>query len=251
MLTRVKYHLPPGLPLSSRSAPLFHGALMQRIDPAYGEILHRPELKPYSQYLDCGAERPVWVLQTLTADAAERLSPVLGLSAGDALLLEQKDLTVPIEAVERETLTPEALLEQTFFADCPRSVRLRFATPTAFKVQGRYQNYPSIRHLFGSLAQKYDAADSRTEISCEGLLDDLERFVCVTGYHLRSVSYTIKGVAVPSFLGTMQLRVSGPQQLVGLTHLLLRFGTYSGVGIKTAMGMGALQIIERKGPEHA
>ena len=50
MLIRIKYHLQP---LSYRSASLFQGMLMQRIDPQYGEVLHRSELKPYSQYLDC------------------------------------------------------------------------------------------------------------------------------------------------------------------------------------------------------
>ena len=34
--------------------------------------------------------------------------------------------------------------------------------------------------------------------------------------------------------------------MVNLMHMLLRFGTYSGIGIKTAMGMGGLQIEERK-----
>ena len=40
--------------------------------------------------------------------------------------------------------------------------------------------------------------------------------------------------------------MSGPQQMVNLMHMLLHFGTYSGVGIKTAMGMGGFQIEERK-----
>ena len=40
--------------------------------------------------------------------------------------------------------------------------------------------------------------------------------------------------------------MTGPQQFVNLMNLLVRIGEYSGVGIKTAMGMGAVEIIERK-----
>ena len=37
--------------LTSSIGSLLQGALMQHIDPAYGEVLHRSELKPYSQYI--------------------------------------------------------------------------------------------------------------------------------------------------------------------------------------------------------
>ena len=40
--------------LNSSIGSLMQGVLMQRIDPAYGEILHRSELKPYSQYISFG-----------------------------------------------------------------------------------------------------------------------------------------------------------------------------------------------------
>lgn len=243
MLIRMKYHLQQGLPLTCHSASLFQGMLMQRIDPVYGEVLHRSERKPYSQYLDCRRDRTVWVLQTLTDTAQEQLIDVPGLAAGDTVRLERLDLSVQIESVTREQLTHEALLQDTFFAQCPRTVRLCFATPTAFKVQGRYQIYPTIRHIFSSLIQKYDAANTQTEIFDPDLLDELQSAISVTGYHLHSTAFSVEGVTIPSFTGTLRLKISGPQQLVNLVHLLLRFGTYSGVGIKTAMGMGALQLL--------
>ena len=245
MLIRVKYHLQYEFSLSSRSASLFQGALMQRIDPAYGAVLHRSELKPYSQYVDCGAGQAMWVLQTLTDEAAQ-LTEAPGLSEGYTIYLEHNDHSLQITSVERECLTQDELLQQTFFAQCPNIIKIKFLTPTAFKVQGRYQNYPTIRHIFGSLVQKYDAANTQTEIAGEGLLDELDRFVAVFGYHLRSTSFSVEGIRIPAFSGELLLKIHGPQQLVNLVHLLLRFGTYSGVGIKTAMGMGALQMIERR-----
>ena len=251
MLLRMKYYLQRGLPLSYHSASLFQGALMQRIDPAYGEVLHRSELKPYSQYLTFHKGRPVWVLQLLTDEAASHLLAPPQLTAGSTILLERLDLQVEIAAVSQDRLTHEELLQRTFFASCPRTIKIRFATPTAFKVQGRYQIYPTIRHIFGSLIQKYDAVYTQTEIMEDGLLEDLQKLISVIGYDLRSTSFSVEGVTIPSFMGTLLLKIAGPQQLVNLVHLLQRFGTYAGVGIKTAMGMGALQVIERSDIQNA
>lgn len=246
MLIRMKYHLRPERPLSCRNASLFQGMLMQRIDPQYGEILHRSELKPYSQYLDCQKDQAIWVLQTLTDIAENQIINTPHFLAGKSICLERLGLSAKITGIDRETLTQEELLEQTFFTKCPRTVKVQFITPTAFKVQGRYQNYPTIQHIFGSLIQKYNAVHTTTEIAGENLLEDLQRFTSVIGYNLRNTTFPVEGITIPSFVGTLLLKISGPQQMVNLVHLLLYFGTYSGIGIKTAMGMGALRIIERK-----
>ena len=248
MLTRIKYHLQPGLPLSCHSTSLFQGVLMQRIDPAYGEVLHRSELKPYSQYLELHGNQALWVLNLLT-DEANLLASTL--SAGSVIYLERLNLQIKILAVSQECLTHDELLQQTFFSCCPRTVKIRFVTPTAFKVQGRYQIYPTVQHIFGSLIQKYNAVHTQTEIAGDSLLLDLQRFVSVIGYNLQSTFFHVEGVSIPSFKGTLLLKIAGPQQLVNLVHLLLRFGTYAGVGIKTAMGMGAFQVIERGDPSNA
>ena len=56
----------------------------------------------------------------------------------------------------------------------------------------------------------------------------------------------MEGIRIPAFLGTVTLKIDGPQQMVNLIHLLLRFGEFSGVGIKCAMGMGAIELLEKK-----
>ena len=93
---------------------------------------------------------------------------------------------------------------------------------------------------------KFDAASESNAVSYPELLDDLESNVMITGYRLHSTSFGVEGVKIPAYQGSLSLKLLGPQQLVNLVHMLLRFGTYSGVGIKTAMGMGAFQIAERE-----
>ena len=137
-------------------------------------------------------------------------------------------------------------MQQTFFAECSRKVRLRFITPCSFKSQGVYQIFPSIRLTFQSLVNRYDAMSEKNSVFYPELLEDLEQHTRITEYRLQSRLFGVEGISIPSYQGHITLRMSGPQQMVNLMHMLLRFGTYSGIGIKTAMGMGGLQIEERK-----
>lgn len=50
---------------------------------------------------------------------------------------------------------------------------------------------------------------------------------------------------IPAFIGEVIINVRGPQQLSNLANMLIEFGTYSGVGIKTGMGMGGISTDER------
>ena len=58
-------------------------------------------------------------------------------------------------------------------------------------------------------------------------------------YQLRSTAFSLEGVKIPAYLGTIALRVRGTNTMADFANLLLQFGEYSGVGIKTSLGMGA------------
>ena len=145
-----------------------------------------------------------------------------------------------VQVTERkfEHLSEEELLEQTFFHTCPRKAVIHFVTPAAFKSNGSYLNYPTIRRIFQSLLNKFNAVSSSSSLDMDLVLDDIEKNVIATGYRLKSTYFNLEGIKVPSFLGSLALFTKGPQQMVNLIYMLLQFGTYSGVGIKTAMGMG-------------
>ena len=60
--------------LNYNKGSLMQGMIMERIRPSYGELLHKSELKPYSQYLYLPrVGNPLWVLNTLTHEAAEEI----------------------------------------------------------------------------------------------------------------------------------------------------------------------------------
>ena len=66
-------------------------------------------------------------------------------------------------------------------------------------------------------------------------------------YNIRSALFPLEGVRIPAYEGFIVIKVKGPQALVNLANVLLRYAEYSGIGIKAAIGMGAIQIVERRG----
>lgn len=62
-----------------------------------------------------------------------------------------------------------------------------------------------------------------------------------SGFQLRSQTYYLKGNSIPGFTGWMTLenRLTGFHRQ--LADALLIFSGYTGIGIKTTLGMGGVQ----------
>ena len=84
----------------------------------------------------------------------------------------------------------------------------------------------------------------KSSIFSEELVEEFEQYTEITDYKLRSVRFSMEGVKIPSFVGECTIRIRGPQQMVNVAHMLAHFGEFSGVGIKTGLGMGALSVRE-------
>ncbi len=246
MLAQLKMRLETGdREMGYFQSSSLQGVLMEQLDPDYAEILHRPGFHPYSQYLRQDREQGLcWTVQTVTKEAYEAI--LLPLLSRDftAFTIRKRQIPVRIQEKQLKTTAQQALLEEFYDgADVPR-VSLEFLTPTAFKQSGVYVNYPDIRLLLQSLMNKYSAASGNLEMFDEETLKQLTECVSVPAYQLRSARFPLEGVKIPSFLGRMTLQVRGSGTMARYIRLLARFGEYSGAGIKTGMGMGALRIQE-------
>ena len=76
------------------------------------------------------------------------------------------------------------------------------------------------------------------------MLDTLISSTNIIGYKLKSTVYHIESIKIPSFIGYLTIRISGTAQTAQIAKLLLKYSEYSGVGIKTALGMGQTRIEE-------
>ena len=135
------------------------------------------------------------------------------------------------------------LLERFYERRSGRYTEIHFVTPTAFRQRGRYLFYPDIRCIFQSLMNKYDAVVKEECMIDEEALEQLCENTEIVRYDLKSVYFYMEGVKIPSFIGKITIKMTGTQTMTDFADLLLRFGTYSGVGIKASLGMGAYRII--------
>ena len=224
---------------------ILHGALMQFISSDYVETLHENGLKPYTQHVEIKDDTIEWIITTLTKEAKENIIDKIIASNPNEIYLEYKDDKLKIAKYELSTTDYSEVLDKTYFGDCPRIVRINFLTPTAFKVNGTYQFYPTVEHIFMSLINKHDCVSQGTQIFSEEIMEEIREHVSIVGYNLRSKMFHLEGVKIPSFIGTMTIKIGGNKQFVNLINMLCECGKYSGVGIKTAIGMGAINVFPK------
>lgn len=134
-----------------------------------------------------------------------------------------------------------------------RQFRIELLTPAAFKQRGNYIRQLDLRLLYQSLIQKYQSlaqeqyADGRRQRLLgdmdieDGLAEQLAAHSEITSYSLYSDYFPLGRIKIPAFRGWFTLKVEGAERSA-CTGRLLTFGTYSGVGIKSSMGMGGMRL---------
>jgi len=219
---------------------------MGKIETEYVEKLHTNGLKPYSQNLKLTKESAIWSVCTLTKEAEKNIiSPLLDNDLTQ-IEIKHKSISVPIAEKTVTEISYEQLLKETYFGECPKTMNIAFTSPTAFKSQDRYIFYPTVRHVFQSLINKFDESSMVSEIGTEEILEQIEDHIDIIGYNLRSMRFHLEGTGIPSFMGSIRIKINSTQQMANLIWLLGKYGEYSGTGIKTSLGMGGIRTYERK-----
>lgn len=146
-----------------------------------------------------------------------------------------------------------------------RTIKLHFETATAIKSKGLYRPLPDPTLIFKSLYERWKAlmaVDLPYMPSTEVLDTFLLYGVSIRNYYTRPVHIPMKHAAIPAFRGDVTYFLEAPtkslnrlaetdphaaealaryDELGCLLNLLTDFGFYSGVGIKTAQGMGMMR----------
>lgn len=217
------------------------GILMERLESTYAEQLHVSGLKPYSQYVIGGSQNE-WIVNTLTREAYEKIMLPLLEQEFMEFNIEKRGIHVNIQAKELKTMDKKELLDEFYSEEYSKYINLEFVTPAAFKSNGKYVIFPDIRLIYQSLMNKYSASSDDMEMYDEETLEQLVNYSEIVQYKLRSAFFPLEGIKIPSFKGELCIKVKGTSTMAKYVRLLARYGEYSGVGIKTAIGMGALQM---------
>lgn len=221
------------------------GVLMEQIGSEYAEKLHQQKLNPYSQCITCG-EHIIWSVKTLNEEAYENI--ILPLLEKDFKNFEIEKMGVYVDVLEKQLVmqNEKELLEEFYETPASKYLNLEFLTPTSFKSNGRYVIIPEVRYIYQSLMNKYSATSNGMNMYDEDTLEQLIECSEITQYRLKSTFFPLEGVKIPAFKGELTIRLKGTETMARYARLLARFGEYSGIGIKSAMGMGAMRIKERR-----
>jgi CRISPR-associated endoribonuclease Cas6 len=247
MLKRIKLVLEPdgAEKCQYNMASLFHGVLMEIIGEQYADYLHQSGLKPFSQYLSCAERgRWLWIVNTLTEQAWQEIGAALLQEKLTEIFLKEKGLKLFIrEKREEQPISYRGLIQKNYLQQEPRrNIKINFLTPCSFKSANQYMIFPDLAHIYQSLMNKYDAFADEFSLKNQEALEHLCQYTRIRNYCLRSTRYNLEGVKIPSFMGRLDLIIHGPETMVSLANLLFDFGEWSGVGIKTALGMGSISI---------
>lgn len=242
MLARLDMKLKCAGVLSYQMSSLFHGAIMELISQDYAEYLHNSQLHPFTQHLEIIEKEWHWIVCCMDETAVQYMMKDVLLKL-EVLEIRKRGLQITITEKDYSIIEQKELLERFYEKNSSRYTEIHFVTPTAFRQRGRYLFYPDIRCIYQSLMNKYDAVVKEDSMLDEEALEQLCRNTEIVRYDLKSVYFSMEGVKIPSFIGKITIKLTGTQTMADFADLLLQFGTYSGIGIKTALGMGAYRII--------
>lgn len=160
----------------------------------------------------------------------------LGTSYFRLEMVETPDSPIPYEK-----LLEDALLEKD-----RKEVRLRFVTPTSFRNQGIQELFPRPSLVFGSLLNRWNQFHPHT---FPGERENEFDRLLVSRYELRTELLPFSRYKIIGFTGNVEYRL--PENLSAYSRLqvgvLTQYAPYAGVGYKTTMGMGRVEIVMGEG----
>ena len=211
--------------------------LMSIIPQETADLLHKKDLRPYSMFTLEQSNNIVFRVSVLTSDAVPlyeaakntRLFDVVGIEGGVAVL----------DIVEHEDHSVEKLLKR------PSSqFKILFASPATYRQGSDYTNVFAIQPLLYSVADKLrlferiDVPNTEIKTLCET--------VKFPYFKLSSEEYRVKrGSPVPGFIGETIIKLRGTPEQNARIMMLFRYAEFTGLGAKTALGMGGILLDER------
>lgn len=237
MLAKIEFEI-AAEGLSPNLGSLFHGYLMSRINPSYAEYLHYNGTNPYTScvYEDWKSKKYYWRITTFNKQAYENLIMPFIENMPDAIILEHKDLNVTIKGFKLETTGYDEL-----YLNAGKSQKIRLITPTSFKSQGMTHIFPDIATLLQGVINKINAHSDSVKLSDEEIIRQLLQKTYIRDYNLRTANFSMEGMRIKGFIGTIHLAIRNDPSLLPLLNFILAVSEYTGFGIKTALGMGGIQ----------
>lgn len=138
-------------------------------------------------------------------------------------------------------------LYEHLYAQASTSNRLKFqfGSPTAFKSDGKHTPFPLPELVFNSLWQRWQYF-SNVDVNRD-VLAYVREHVTVNHYKLQThqarFDHTHRVDLIPGFTGEVQYYLGRDVEAIRILNALGHYSLFSGVGVRTAMGLGQSRVI--------
>lgn len=222
---------------------VFNSIIKDYSTDTYIEFLGQNKLKPYTHYIKKDNDKLYWIINTLTEEAKENIIIPIMKNMPNMVYDKQNKIEILIKDKVLEITTYNNLISRNYLVKEQHNyITIKFNSPTSFSSQGSYKILPDIDLIYKSIVQKYNSFSQNYEINDDEVLNYIIENTSIIDYNLRSTRFSMNEFRIPSFIGSIRLRIKGTEASKNLIHLLLDFSTYSGIGIKTSLGMGGIEI---------
>ena len=224
-----------------------YGCLMPHLSDDTIDRLHANERTAISQSLlyHNHTHTAEWSVSSFDEALSEELDTVFRRT--DTFTLEKDSITLCKTALSRQHIDGFPDLRQQIepYANSPYTV-LSFQTATALKRNGQFLLYPEAEWVIKNLWNTWNQAFPNTPLDDDNALALLVSHTSISAYSLSSAVYFMKNTAIHGFTGTLTLynHLSPPLRI--LLQVLLTLASYTGVGVKTSLGMGRTEIKNRE-----
>lgn len=221
---------------------VLHGVLMELLPGELVEMLHQQSsYNPLKQRIIMKRDESIWEIVSFHPEITDVLLDTLPKLT--SLHLKYHDVKVPIIHAGQRMYKLQETFDTYFNDEEPkRYVTLDILTPMSFKSRGRHNVLPDVRRIFRSAMIQYDGFFDRYKMHDHETLEFIEEKVHIVDYRLRTTRFHLEGSRIPAFVGRLTLQLNGPTHFKQLLHFLLFFGSLSGVGVKTTLGMGKYTV---------
>ena len=216
------------------------GYIMQNLNSDYVEFLHTQNYHPYTQYIErVDDNTSIWHLNLLDENAINNIVDIF--KEGNDILLDNEE-EFKIIGITKKEISKSELLKELSEIKPRKYVEICFITPTAFKTNEEYYYFPSIKLIFNSIINRYNLFSNEFTFEGVELIDDIVENFIISDYNIKTKRFYLENVKIKGFIGRITIKLGGPSQFVNIGNMLLKYAEYTGIGIKTSMGMGGMQI---------
>ena len=224
---------------------VLQGALMEMLDAESADKLHEDGLRPYSQYVyfNRDIQLPIWCINALNDWAYEKI--LIPLMNQKEIFLKHKKYYVKF--LEYNVIVEDSYKDMLDYfmsmsnGQISQNVDINFITTASFRRDGKYVIFPELYLIIQSLLNRWNAFSDSFIIEEENLSHILATFCQIKEYNLYTQIFLLEHQRINGFCGSMRLHFEGNENVNNLLKLLFHYANYSGIGIKTALGMGAIK----------